>query len=400
MLRALLMAVVALTAVIRVAAAQTAMQGKDGNPVSGFDLRLYSELARGGGNVFVAPASISSALDMTMAGARGATAKEMADVLGVPDAAAAAAQYRNLQKQIDALQNSGAIQLSIANSLWAQEGIGFDGAFLQQLGRDFGSDLLKADYRGNSEAARQKINQWVSEKTQQRITDLIARGAVRPDTQLILVNAIYLKALWEQPFEPQKTDDGEFATVGGRSVRARMMHNEISAMYSEDAQAQMLELPYRGGSVTMVILLPKRQDGLKQLEESLPGKLMTLRDVPMSRRVSLALPRFTMRYQTDLAQPLAKMGMPSAFSDHADFTGMRKEGGLLISKVVHEAFVDVDEQGTEAAGATGVMMRPTAMRAIEQPVQFVADHPFVFAIVEKETNGVLFIGRLIDPSAK
>lgn len=400
MRRALVLAVTAWMALVQMAVAQTAMQGKDGNPVSGFDIRLYGELAHGDGNVFVSPASISSALDMTMAGARGATAKEMADVLGVPDTAAAAAQYRKLAKQIDALQSSGAIQLSIANSLWAQEGIAFEEPFLKQLRQDFASELLKADYRGNSEGARQKINRWVSDKTQQRITDLIASGAIRPDTQLILVNAIYLKALWEQPFEQQKTEDGEFATLGGRSVKARMMHNEISAMYAEDTQTQMLELPYRGGSVAMIILLPKPQDGLKQLEDLLPQKLSTLRDTPTSRRISLALPRFTLRYQTDLVQPLAKMGMPSAFTDHADFTGMRKEDQLLISKVVHQAFVEVDEQGTEAAGATGVMMRPTAMRAIEQPVQFVADHPFVFVIVEKETNSVLFIGRLVDPSAK
>ncbi len=399
MQKAMLVVLAAWIGWLQAGMAQTPM-AKEGNPVSAFETRLYGELARGDGNVFVSPASIQSALAMTMAGARGATAKEMGQVLGVADAAAAGAQYRLLAKQISALQSGGAVQLSIANSLWGQEGIEFGPAFLQQLRQDYESDLLQADFRGAAEAARQKINKWVSDKTQQRITDLIASGAIRPDTQLVLVNAIYLKANWLEQFEPRMTRDGDFKATGGKTVKAKMMGKVFSAAYAEDAGTQMIELPYRGGSLSMFILLPRQQDGLKQLEESLPTTLASLKEKATKRRVSLALPRFTLRYQADLVQPLTKMGMPSAFGTQADFTGMREEGALRISNVVHQAFVEVDEQGTEAAGATGVMMRPTAMRQQEEPVAFVADHPFVFAIIERATGTVLFVGRLVDPSAK
>ena len=380
--------------------AQVAPAGKGGGPVSGFDMRLYGQLAHGTGSVFVSPASIRSALAMTLAGARGATAKEMAQVLGVPDATAAGAQYQVLAKQIDALQSSGAMKLSIASSLWGQQGANFEPAFLQQLRQGYGSDLLQADYRRDPEAARQKINQWVSDKTQQRIRDLLASASIRPDTQLVLVNAIYLKATWEEPFASRMTTDGDFTTETGRLVKAKMMHNVISATYAEDAQTQMVELPYRGGSVVMVILLPKQNATLGQLEESLPGALVSLQGTATSRRVSISLPRFTLRYQADLVEPLAKMGMPLAFSTQADFSGIEEGGKLRISNVVHQAYVEVDEEGTEAAGATGIVMRPTAMLPVEKPVPFVADHPFVFAIVEKTTGTVLFIGRLTDPTAK
>lgn len=373
---------------------------KDGDPVSNFDMQLYAELARGDGNVFVSPASIRSALAMTMAGARGTTAQEMTQVLGVADAAAAGAQYQSLAKQIAALQSGGAVQMSIANSLWGQEGIAFEPAFLQQLRQDYGSELLQADFRRATEAARQKVNKWVSDRTQQRITDLIASGAIRTDTQLILVNAIYLKAAWLEQFEPRMTRDGDFKTAASQSVRTKMMGKVFSATYAEDARTQMIELPYRGGSLSMFILLPREQADFRKLEESLPTALASLKEKATTRRVSLALPRFTLRYQADLVQPLTKMGMPSAFDAQADFTGMRKEGELRISNVVHQAFVAVDEQGTEAAGATAVVMRPTAMRQQEEPVLFVADHPFVFAIVERTTETVLFLGRVVDPSAK
>ena len=180
--------------------------------------------------------------------------------------------------------------------------------FYRNLRQDYGSELLQADYQRAPEAARQKINQWVSDKTQQKIRELISSGVIRTDTELILVNAIYLKATWQEQFEPQKTDDGEFATADGRSVRTKMMHNEISAMYAEDTQTQMLELRYRGGSVSMQIYLPKQQEGLRQMEQSLPEKLITLGERAATRRVTLSLPRFTLRYQADLVQPLQQMG--------------------------------------------------------------------------------------------
>jgi len=364
-----------------------------GNSAFAFD--LYHALREQPGNLFYSPYSISAALAMTYAGARGETERQMADTL----------HYTLPQDRLHpafnaldlALTGADDFTLHIANAIWGQAGHQFLAAFLDTLAQNYGAGLRLLDFVKEPEPSRRVINDWVSEQTEQRIQDLIPGGAITPDTRLVLANAIYFKADWLHTFDPERTHDGPFYTLDGGQVTVPLMAlgEPASLAYAQGPGYQAVELPYTGNKMAMLILLPDAGQ-FEAFEAALTTqRVAEILDGLERQQVALTMPRFSFESSFGLAQTLAAMGMPAAFSD-ADFAGMDGGHDLFISDVFHKAFVAVDEAGTEAAAATAVVMKVTA--APVDNVQLTADRPFLFLIRDTETDAILFVGRVVDPS--
>jgi len=369
----------------------------EGNNV--FAVALYGRLRHQNGNLFFSPESISTALAMAYAGARGSTASEMAKTLHFtlpPDKLhpAMGALLRDLNAAHEGYQ------LSVANALWAQQGYTFLDDFLSLLKTDYGAGLNQVNFKGATEAARLTINQWVEQKTQDKIKDLLQPGALRSDTRLVLTNAIYFKGDWETQFDKAQTKSEDFHLSPAQAATAPLMHREGRFSYFDGGTFQILEIPYKSKELSMIVFLPKDAGGLSALEQSLTGSNLQqwvgkLGSVP---KVIVTMPKFKMTQQFELGSTLSAMGMPQAFSGSADFSGMTGHRDFAISEVIHKAYVDVNEEGTEAAAATAVTMRALAMRAPEGPPPvFRADHPFVFMIRDNRSASILFMGRMADP---
>ncbi|HEY5505792.1 MAG TPA: serpin family protein, partial [Sedimentisphaerales bacterium] len=263
----------------------------------------------------------------------------------------------------------------------------------------YGGDLQQVDFSTQTEPARKTINAWVESKTRDKIKELIKPGMLDSMTRLVLTNAIYFKGKWESPFKPERTEDSPFVLPDGQKVNVLMMNQTGKFDYMETNDIQVLEMPYVNNDLSMVILLPKKFDGVKDLEreftsENLAGWLAKIH----KREVRVFIPRFKMTSEFELARVLGAMGMPDAFSGKADFSGMAGNKDLFISAVVHKAYVDVNEEGTEAAAATGVAMKLTSIR--EPLPVFRADHPFIFLIRDNQTGSILFLGRLENPASQ
>ncbi len=360
-----------------------------------FAAGLYGQVRSGAGNLAMSPLSVRTALAMTYGGARGETAKAMAGALrfeleGDRLHAAESALAESLRGAV-----SGDQLLSIANRLWGQRGEGFLGEYLQLTRSYYGAALGELDFAGDAEGARGTINGWVSDQTKAKIPELLARGVINSNTVLVLTNAIYFKGQWQSRFDPAKTKQETFK-VADKTVTTAMMHQKARLPIAEDALAQALELAYVGERLSMVVVLPKAVDGLAKVEASVvDGGLDGLLGGLAPAEVEVALPRFKVEGSFELAEPLKALGMGVAFGGGADFTGMNGRGGLFISAVVHKAFVEVNEEGTEAAAATGVVMT----RSLPRVVRFTADHPFLFAIRDRKTGAILFLGRVVNPNA-
>jgi serpin B len=363
-----------------------------------FATDLYGRLAGEDGNLFFSPYSIDSAMGMTYGGARGETAAQMARVLHFslpPDQLHPAAA-----ELIKSLEDGGNIggktgyELVVANAIWGQKEYPYQPAFLSLLTRNYGASLEQVDF-AQSEQVRREINAWVEKQTRDRIKDLIAPGSLNAQTRLVLTNAIYFKGAWLEPFKGELTKDEPFHLNADRTTTAEMMHQQHQFPYFETDDLQAVELPYAGRRLSMVVLLPRKMDGLPALEKQLaPQAIEHWVGELHDRDVQLSLPKFTMTRQFELSRELEAMGMSDAFSTRADFSGMTSVEGLAISEVIHKAFIDVNEEGTEAAAATAVTVRAHAVFRRPEPVVFRADHPFVFMIRDRETNGVLFMGRM------
>jgi serpin B len=363
-----------------------------------FALALYAKLrTENKGNVFLSPYSISTALAMTYAGAKGKTAAEIAEVLHftVPQEQLAPAFAALAAKLHGDVEKEG-YQLRIANRLWGQKGYHFLPAFLQVTRDDYGAELAQLDFVGNAEAARRTINTWVEEQTAEKIKDLIAPGVLGRDTALVLTNAIYFNGDWAGKFDKTLTRDAPFLLTPEEKVGVPMMRQRGEFAYGVVDNVQILELPYAGKKLSMVVLLPKEVDGLSDLEKKLSVdtlKTWTSRlNVPT---VDIVLPKFKTTSSFRLEKVLGSMGMGLAFSGDADFSGMNGKRELSISAVIHKAFVDVSERGTEAAAATAVVMARAA-RPQKIPT-FRADHPFLFLIRDNRTGSILFLGRMTNP---
>jgi serpin B len=370
-----------------------------------FALDLYQQIRTGSGNLFYSPYSISAALAMTYAGAEGETAGEMADVLHFDlESLKLHPAFNALDQQLTALgeieimeEQGEPFQLNIANAIWGQKEFHFEEDFLDILAQNYGAGLRLLDYIQKPEESRQTINDWVSDQTEERIQDLIPQGAIDSDTRLVLSNAIYFIATWLEPFEEDLTEDGNFYGLDGAEISAQMMRHatDPSFGYLQGNGFQAVELPYIGGQISMLVLVPDRGE-FSEFEENLTyDQLVQIIDRMEYSPVLLRFPKFEFESEISLAQTLAVMGMPSAFDRRADFSGMTGSKDLFISDVFHKAFVSVDEEGTEAAAATAVVMKMTS--APLNPIELTVDRPFIFLIREHETNTILFMGRVVEP---
>lgn len=363
-----------------------------------FAFDLYGRLKGEEGNLFFSPASISTALAMTSAGARGETEKQMASVLhfDLPPRQLHAA-YGTLGDVLNASNKN--YKLSTANRLWSAKNYPFRREYLALTRDSYGAELAQLDF-ARTEEARRTINGWVEQKTHDRIKDLIPAGVLDRDTRLVLTNAIYFKGNWADEFQKEATKDEPFRLAAGGKIRAALMRQTDEFRYGEAEGLQLLELFYAGGDLSMLVLLP-REVGLEPLERKLTAENVERWSSELgSREVELYLPRFKTTSEFRLGETLEAMGMSLAFTDAADFSGMSSSEALKISEVLHKAFVEVNEQGTEAAAATGVVLAPTsaAPREPEPPAVFRADRPFVFLIRDQRTGAILFLGRVADPT--
>ncbi len=368
-----------------------------------FALDLYRQLRMQEGNLFFSPYSVSTALAMAFAAARENTERQMARTLHFTlNQDSLHPAFAELRTMLENIQQAGDIKLSQANSLWPQHRYPFLPAYLSLIERHYGVSITAVDY--TSQAARQAacktINAWVQEKTEGRISNLISEAHLDKLTRLVLTNAIYFKGRWENEFEPERSKDALFFLSARKCVEVAMMDQTEHFKYAETDSAQIVELPYRGGEVWMLVVLSRQIEGLGALERSLSvARLNAWRNTLTERRVNVMLPKFAMTFEAWLGKTLKAMGMAEALTwPGANFAGLDGDPNwFYIDEVIHKAYVDVDERGTEAAAATAVVMMLGGMPA--PPPVFRADHPFLFLIQENRTGSILFIGRVTDPTS-
>lgn len=381
---------------------------------SKFALELYAKLRSKKGNLFFSPYSISTALAMTHAGARGVTESQMAGVLHFPvitkpdtelssklirEKQRFASVFGKIIKDLNSRSKKGGYELRVANALWGQEDYGFLGEFLELIKTNYGGRLNEVDFVRAAETARKSINTWVEKKTNNKIKELISKGVLNSMTRLVLTNAIYFKGNWAKQFKEDRTKESPFTLTSGRKVDAAMMNQTGQFNYMETESFQALVLPYVDDELSMIILLPKEFDGLDEFEKTLTAEnLSKWLGKLRNRKVIVSIPKFKMTSQFALASVLKSMGMINAFSPNADFSGMNGRRDLFISAVIHKAYVDVNEEGTEAAAATAVTMKLTSVGPTRIPV-FRADHPFLFLIRDNHSGSILFIGRVMNPNS-
>jgi serine protease inhibitor len=384
----------------------------------GFAGDLYAQINKGGTekNLFLSPYSISAALGMTAQGAKGKTAEQMNSVLhiGADFQAGMAEITRELNPQ------KAPFELSVSNALWVDRTFPLADGFVKDCQKNYEAAVIGVDFLNNADAARSQINTAVAAQTHDKIKDLLPPRSVDSSTALVLTDAIYFKGTWETPFQKSATTDQPFHAAGGKDVTVPLMKSPASTMYGygETEEAQILSLPYKGAptgaapaagargaapagpsTLSMVIVLPKKVDGLAEIAKQATAENLTKWATGLKRQVvQVYLPRFTMTSEFELSEQLQAMGMKDAFSRSADFSGISASAGgkLFISKVIHKAFVDVNEEGTEAAAATAVVM----VRSMAMPggrVEFRADHPFLFMIRHEPTGSILFMGQVNNP---
>ena len=366
---------------------------------SAFAFDLYQKLRGKSGNLFFSPHSISTALAMTYAGARGQTEKEMAQVLHFSlDQDPPHSSFSRLQSYLNTIQKKGHIKLSTANSLWCQRDYHFLDSFLDLNRKHYGAGLNFVDFAGKTETSRIAINTWVENETQQKIKELIKPGVISPLTTLVLCNAIYFKGHWFRQFDEAGTMEQDFYIAPQKTIKVLMMSQEENFRLKRFDKFSAIELPYEGNDLSMIVFLPKEISGLAEFERNLTydsAKAWIDELIGSYKsRVLVSVPRFKVICELELSKILFDMGMHSAFRiANADFSGMTGNKKLFVDKVIHKAFVDVNEEGTEAAAATGV-----GMRVLSMPPTFRADHPFVFLIRDTQTGSILFLGKVTDPT--
>jgi serpin B len=387
------------------AAADPTAAGAAGKAIDAFGFDLYRRVAASdpGADLVISPTSIAIALAMARAGARGETATQMDAVLRSLGSDEGAAGINALDQALAARSGSFKgrdnashdLALRIANAPFAQRDTVFQPAFLDALAARFGAGVRLVDYKTDAEGARRQINGWVNEATEKRIPELLTPGILDALTRLVLVNAIYLKAPWETAFSPEATETAPFKRLDGSTVNVPTMSIQDPFPYAEGPGWRAVELPYVGGSLAMTIIVP---DDMAAYEQQLDADSFGGLTAALGpHEVELTLPPFEIETKADLAALLGELGMPLAFDpNRADFSGMTEQEQLFIAHVVHQANISVDEKGTEAAAATGVVMEATAMPA--EVIHLHIDRPFLFALRDLPTGAILFLGRVLDPA--
>lgn len=372
-----------------------------------FAADLYGQLKSGDGNLFFSPYSISLAFGMAGAGAGGSTAGQMGRVLHLDGSLAEATVAQGeLQSLLNAIQSEGNIQLTIANSIWPEQTYPFRQDYLTLLDEHFKVSVSPCDFRGQPGIERKRINQWVEDHTSDRIKDLMPEGSVSTMTRLVLANAVWFKGNWAEQFKEGATQPTPFFTASGGQVSVPMMTQKESFLYAEHPrlrntehpELQVLAMPYAGDDLSMVVLLPQAKDGLAALESKLSAQnLKEWTDGLRRKEVVVHLPKFKAESSFDLNRSMQALGMINAFAaGQADFSGMTDRNDLFISDAMHKAFIEVNEEGTKAAAATGIGIVATSVQPM--PVTFRADHPFLYLIRHEATGAILFMGRMMDPS--
>ena len=378
-----------------------------------FALDAYQTI-KGDGNMFFSPYSISIALAMTYAGARNSTEQQMADTLHFTlpqDRLHPAFNSLDLELSRRGIGAKGkddkGFRLNIVNAIWGQEDFTFLKDYLDTLAENYGAGIRLLDFKNAPEPSRVTINDWVSDQTEGRIKDLISRGVINAGTRLVLTNAIYFNAAWQNAFEKGDTSDDTFHLLNGGEVTVPMMHQTERFTYDEGADYQAVQLPYDGRELSMVVLLPK-EGRFTAVESSLDAAAVdAIVQNLSSKEVQLAMPKWEFTSSFGLSSALKDMGMPVAFAPplfdgcspgSANFLGMDGYCDLFISDVVHKAFIAVDETGTEAAAATGVIVGVTSVPMPEETVIMTVDRPFIFLIRDIETGTILFLGRVLNPA--
>ena len=417
-----------LVAILVLAVFQTALSARETDDLKAvatgnvkFALKLYDQLNNQKGNLFLSPYSISTALAMTHAGARGETETEMTKALQFPTfpdkeggplgRERLHAAFSELKLGLREAQKQGNVELSIANALWPQKNYAFRPEYLNLIERDYDSVGRPLDY-ANAEKARGIINRWVEQETKEKIKDLIPSGVLDSLTRMVLTNAIYFKGDWLTQFKEKSTREMPFKISPDKTVQTPMMYQKGNFGYFQDEDVQVLEMPYKGDKVSMFVLLPNQGGGqtfrrptnppakkktLADLEKILsPAKLSEWVSKVRRTKVDTWFPKFQMTSEFSLSQQLQALGMKKAFGE-ADFSGMDGTKRLYISAVLHKAFVEVNEEGTEAAAATAVVI---SFKSARRYPSFRADHPFLFLIRDKATGSILFLGRYAKPANK
>ena len=362
-----------------------------------FAFDLYFQLDKSeSGNLFYSPYSISAALAMTYEGAKGQTADEMKSVFHFSESNILRPNFAAIYNDI----NKGAkdYELKTGNALWVQQDFPFLTDYKNRVEKYFGGKAANLDFINESEKSRQTINSFIGEQTNNKIKNLIPTGFLNTMTRLVLTNAIYFKGTWQWEFDTSNTRDGDFKITPTNIVKTPMMNmdsDKASLKYADSGDLQILELPYKGDEISMLVLLPS--ENLDAIETALTSEKLNEYKSKMkeTKLDSISLPKFEFDTKYFMKDTLSALGMPTAFSKSADFSGMTGKKDLFISFVIHQAYVKVDEKGTEAAAATAVGMQTTS---IGPRTYFRADHPFIFIIQDKDTGNILFLGRVVDPT--
>lgn len=363
--------------------------------------KFYAREAARPGNIFFSPYSLHTAFSMAYTGARGKTKEELASVFSFPE------KPLDLRGELDSLKKDLAAaakgaEFSQANSFWSQKGYKFLPAYTRSLRAHYGAEAREADFQAKTEEARGEINGWTEKQTQGKIKDLFPKGALNPLSRLVLVNAVYFKGSWLESFSRDMTAEADFTKTGGEKVKVKMMAapGTRHAEYSENDELQALRLPYKGGGLSMLVLLPREGKNLADTEKGLTAeKLDAIRKGLEKQKVKVFLPKFTFSAGYTLNEALADLGMPAAFTEGAaDFSGMDGTNKLYIQTAFHKAFVEVNEEGTEAAAATGIAMGVKSMAM--DFFRFRADRPFLFFIEDSGTGLILFMGRVEEPKTE
>ncbi len=362
-----------------------------------FAIDLYNKLKGEDENVFFSPFSVFDALSMTYAGAKGKTETQMAKVLHITlGQKEFHSAFSKIVKDIKSYAPKSQFTLNIANALWCQKGFNFLKEFTSTIDKYYGGDFFTLNFSNGKKAAN-KINTWVGKQTNDKIKKIV--GKINPLTKLILTNAIYFKGKWVSGFSTSLTKPSTFYVDPNLKIKVPLMYQEANFNYMENNTFQALEMPYKGGDLSMIVLLSKDKYGINELEKSLSASSLKRWISEMSeQKIKVYFPKFKLETGYELEDALSSMGMPNAF-DNADFSGMDGRKDLVISKVIHKAYIDVNEKGTEAAAVTSVVMVLTCSPNFSSPKVpiFRADHPFIFFIIDKSTGSTLFMGKITNP---
>jgi len=369
------------------------------NALNEFTWRLNARLADTKDNLFYSPLSIHTALEMCLTGARGGTRKELQEVLQAnPSDEQFHQPFAQLRSALTrpGLGQGGAV-LRTADRLWAQKGQAFLPEFRQRLETELGASLSYVDYLGQPEKSRVEINDWISNQTQGTIRDLLPSEAISRETRLLLTHAIYFKASWEHPFDPNRTSEGEFTPDTGRKLKVACMRQTESFKWGRTAQGEALEMPYRGTGLSMLILLPAPGLPMKEFFKALNAHSIEEWTSGLEeQKVFVQMPRFELRFRKPLREVFGQLGLRTVFGQSADYSGMDGTKSLHLDGAIHEAFVKVTEEGTEAAAVTATG-NEIARADREQPRHFIINRPFVLLIRDRISGAVIYVGRIINP---